>query len=146
MFLVLVIMLLVALSVLIHYEALNRISKKMPLFPKRTGANIVFGILGAMLAHFLEIVIFALGYHLLNKIGHFGALTGAYQGHFGDSLYYSFVVYTSLGFGDILPQGALRYLTGVEALTGLVLIAWTASFLYLEMQRFWKNNQDLNQK
>jgi hypothetical protein len=26
---------------------------------------------------------------------------------------------------------------GVEALTGLSMIAWTASFTYLEMQRYW---------
>ncbi|HHO59743.1 MAG TPA: two pore domain potassium channel family protein, partial [Thiotrichales bacterium] len=29
------------------------------------------------------------------------------------------------------------YLTGIESLTGLVLITWTASFLYYEMQRYW---------
>jgi hypothetical protein len=28
-------------------------------------------------------------------------------------------------------------LTGLESLTGLVLITWTASFLYYEMQRYW---------
>jgi hypothetical protein len=28
-------------------------------------------------------------------------------------------------------------LTGIESLTGLVLITWTASFLFVEMQRFW---------
>ncbi len=33
--------------------------------------------------------------------------------------------------------GDIRLLAGVEALTGLVLIAWTASFAFLQMQRFW---------
>jgi hypothetical protein len=33
----------------------------------------------------------------------------------------------------------MRHLTGVEALTGMVLITWTASFLYLEMQRNWES-------
>ena len=31
----------------------------------------------------------------------------------------------------------LRFLSGLEALAGLVLITWTASFLYYEMQRYW---------
>ncbi|MFT6897577.1 MAG: hypothetical protein ACJA13_001986, partial [Paraglaciecola sp.] len=35
------------------------------------------------------------------------------------------------------PFGDLRYLTGIESLTGLVLITWTASFLFFEMQRHW---------
>ncbi|MSQ99467.1 MAG: two pore domain potassium channel family protein, partial [Xanthomonadales bacterium] len=41
------------------------------------------------------------------------------------------------GFGDIQPFGDMRHLAGVEALTGILLITWTASFLYLEMQRNW---------
>ncbi|MGD8933935.1 MAG: two pore domain potassium channel family protein, partial [Gammaproteobacteria bacterium] len=28
-------------------------------------------------------------------------------------------------------------LVGMESLTGLLLITWTASFLYYEMQRYW---------
>jgi hypothetical protein len=30
-------------------------------------------------------------------------------------------------------------LAGVEALTGLLMISWTASFTYLEMNRYWTN-------
>jgi hypothetical protein len=29
-------------------------------------------------------------------------------------------------------------MTGTEALTGFLLITWSASFTFLEMQRFWK--------
>jgi hypothetical protein len=29
-------------------------------------------------------------------------------------------------------------MTGTEALTGFVLIAWSASFTFVEMERFWK--------
>jgi len=36
-------------------------------------------------------------------------------------------------------MGDLKYLTGLQALTGLVLITWTASFLFLEMQKYWKS-------
>ncbi len=35
-------------------------------------------------------------------------------------------------------MGNLRFLSGLEALTGLVLIAWTASFTFIEMQQLWK--------
>jgi len=51
--------------------------------------------------------------------------------------YYSAVTFTSLGFGDLTPTGHLRLLAAVEVLTGVVLIAWTASFLFLVMQRSW---------
>ena len=38
----------------------------------------------------------------------------------------------------MVPTGPLRLLGGVETLTGFVLIAWAASYLYLEMTRMWK--------
>lgn len=53
--------------------------------------------------------------------------------------YFSIETYTSLGLGDIDPLGQLRLLTGIEALTGLLMISWTASFTYLEMSRYWKD-------
>lgn len=43
-----------------------------------------------------------------------------------------------LGLGDLVPVGAVRFMTGTEALTGFVLIAWSASFTFVEMERFWK--------
>ena len=57
-------------------------------------------------------------------------------------IYFSFSTYTSLGYGDIVPVGDARILAGVEAITGLVLIAWTASFTYLEMSMHWMRRRD----
>ena len=54
-----------------------------------------------------------------------------------DYMYFSSTVYSTLGFGDIVPVGEIRALTGIEAVSGLVLITWSASFTFLEMQRHW---------
>ncbi|MFL6662236.1 MAG: potassium channel family protein, partial [Rhizobacter sp.] len=54
-------------------------------------------------------------------------------------LYFSAETYTSLGFGDITPVGPIRLLAGVEALNGLLLIGWSASFAYIAMERYWSN-------
>ena len=67
-----------------------------------------------------------------------GTLSGNFDGSLLDCVYFSFTTYTTIGFGDITPTGHLKYLTGLQALTGLVLITWTASFLFLEMQNYWK--------
>jgi hypothetical protein len=67
-----------------------------------------------------------------------GKLEGNTTDSFMDCIYFSLTSYTSLGFGDIAPTGWIRFLAGMEALTGLVLIAWTASFMFLEMQKHWK--------
>ncbi len=34
--------------------------------------------------------------------------------------------------------GPIRFIGGTMALTGLVLITWSASFTFLEMERFWR--------
>jgi hypothetical protein len=56
---------------------------------------------------------------------------------FFDCVYLSFVTYSTLGFGDIVPEGWVRFMVGTEAVTGLVQIAWTASYLYFQMGRNW---------
>jgi len=55
----------------------------------------------------------------------------------GICMYFSAETYTSLGFGDITPVGPIRLLAGIEALNGLLLIGWSASFTYIAMERFW---------
>ncbi len=50
------------------------------------------------------------------------------------------MTFTTVGYGDIVAHGHLRYLSGLEALTGFVLITWSASFLFLEMQKYWPLN------
>jgi len=66
-----------------------------------------------------------------------GAPRGGNPGTFLDAVYFSAVTYTSLGYGDLTPLGPVRTLVGVETVIGLILIGWTASFTYLEMQKFW---------
>ncbi len=53
-------------------------------------------------------------------------------------MYYSAMVYTTVGFGDQVPLGAIRMLTSAEALAGFALITWSASFTFLQMQRVWR--------
>ena len=56
---------------------------------------------------------------------------------FMDYVYFSASAYSALGLGDVVPQKATRFIASVEALNGLVLIAWSASFTYLSMEKFW---------
>lgn len=129
--------LIITTAVVIHYECLMRLNRLMHRLTLWHQFRMVFGVLGALCAHAIEVWIFALGYYLMNRSGSMGRLTGNFDGSFMDAVYFSFTTFTTLGFGDITPNGALKYLTGLEALTGLVLITWTASFLFVEMQRYW---------
>ncbi|MDQ7005582.1 MAG: potassium channel family protein [Ghiorsea sp.] len=123
---------------MIHYECLYKLTVYLPKLKVKHRLRISFGVLGTLAAHVIEIYLFATSYYFMHHAHHWGELSGNFNGSFMDTVYFSFTTYTTLGFGDIEPLGKLRYLVGIEALVGLILITWSASFLYLEMQRYWK--------
>ena len=131
---------LIVLATLVHFETLNLLDKWLPRIQFAHRFRLVIGVLGTITAHIAEIWLFGFGYWGLIKTERFGILTGnvATPATLFDCVYFSLVNYTTLGFGDILANGHLRFLAGLEALTGLVLITWSASFLFIEMRRFWR--------
>ena len=129
--------LLVAAAIVIHYEILRGLSIWLPRWSVQHRQKVVAGLLGCLTAHVMEIWMFGAAFYVLTDWAQLGSLSGSYQHTLLDCVYFSFVTYTSLGIGDIVPLGYLRFLTGLETLTGLVLITWTASFMYIEMEKFW---------
>ncbi|MEJ2760047.1 MAG: potassium channel family protein, partial [Gammaproteobacteria bacterium] len=101
--------------------------------------RLAVGLLGAILAHIIEVWLFALVSYLMIRSGDFGTILGQPEPNLLNCAYFSFVTYSTLGYGDLVPVGHLRFLAGLEALTGLVLITWTASFMYFQMSRYWSN-------
>ncbi len=128
---------IITLAVLVHYEFLYRISLAIPKMKIKHRFRIVAGVFGALIAHTIEIWLFSIAYYFMPQIQGAGYLEGNFDGSLLDCVYFSFTVFTTLGFGDIQPHGHIRHLVGLESLTGLLLITWTASFLYYEMQRYW---------
>lgn len=127
----------VAIAVIVHHEFLFYLTKFLPRLRVKHRSKLLISVFVSLIAHSLEIWVFALAYFLMHHSAGWGRLEGSYDGSLLASAYYSFTTYTTLGFGDIQPIGDIRYLTGVESLTGLVLITWTASFLFIEMQKYW---------
>ncbi|HQR99557.1 MULTISPECIES: potassium channel family protein [unclassified Polaromonas] len=127
----------VSIAVIIHYECLLRLTLLLARVKIRHRLRILLGVGGALLAHAVEVWVFAFAYYFIHHAETWGGLTGNFNGSLMDCVYFSFTTFTTLGFGDIQPTGDLRFLTGIESLTGLVLITWTASFLFVEMQKFW---------
>lgn len=128
---------LVGLTVAVHYEGLRTISAFTAhiTVPHRALSLVV--IAGVLLAHLIEICLFAVGFFLMHAQFGLGAIGGHFNGTPLDYFYFSATTYSTLGVGDLFPTGALRLVAGVEALTGFVLIGWSASFTYLTMQRSW---------
>ena len=132
--------LLIALTTLIHYEVLSGLNVRLPGLgiPVRTKLLVV--IFAAFVAHALEIALYGLALFLLVGWAGVGSLVGPGGPALGNCMYFSAETYSSLGFGDLIPTGPVRLLAGVEALNGLLLIGWSASYAYIAMQRFWTDN------
>ncbi len=135
--------LLIALTTVIHYEALRLLSARLPALriPNRTKLLVV--IFTAFVAHALEIANYGGALFVLVQYFGVGSLTGTAGFSLMNCLYFSAETYTSLGFGDLTPVGPVRLLAGVEALNGLLLIGWSASYTYLAMERFWNYGNEV---
>ena len=128
----------VMLCVGVHYEVLSNCNRLLQHLGRRHRRRIFVLILFILVAHLVEMWLFTFGYYYLIEWQHLGELAGMSTGNISDYAYYSAMVYTTVGFGDLVPLGPIRLLTGMEALTGLVMITWSASFTFLEMQRYWR--------
>ena len=128
---------LVFMTVLVHYEILRYASILLPRLTVAPRQRILLTIGAVLIAHTIEIWLYACAYLLVIDYLGVGGFGGVHAGSFHDYLYFSTTTYTTLGYGDMYPLGSLRIVAGVESLIGLLMIAWSASFTYLSMERFW---------
>lgn len=136
---------LVALTILIHYEILRLASALIPnlamVWPRGRVVLIVFA---CFVAHTCEVWMFAFAYYVFVEVLGLGGFGGIAHSSLADHVYFSAVTYTSLGFGDVYPLANVRLISGVEALVGLMMIGWSASFTYLAMEEFWPLHGPVN--
>jgi hypothetical protein len=130
--------LLLAATVLTHYELLRLASGLSSRLSAPPRARVLVVIAVVLSAHLIEIGLYAVAFAVCQTHPQLGALAGEIDGGVLDIFYFSITTYTTLGIGDVHPRGALRLIAGVESLNGLVLIGWSASFTYLTMEQYWE--------
>lgn len=128
---------LVVTTILVLYETLRLTSEHLAELPVPPRVRILGVVLMTFVGHTVAVWIYASAYWLLVLWIGDDAFEGMPVKTFQDCLYFSVVTYTSLGFGDQVPTSHTRMIAGVEALNGLLLIGWSASFTYLAMERYW---------
>jgi hypothetical protein len=77
-----------------------------------------------MAAHAVEVFVWALAY----------LIVGVVPGKAG-FVYFAFVNYTTLGYGDILPVERWRLLGPITALNGVLLIGWSTAVIFEVLRR-----------
>jgi hypothetical protein len=84
----------------------------------------------AFALHTLEIVIWAGAYLLFEPVNELAS--------FEEAVYFSFVTFTTLGYGDITLSEGWRLLSGIEALNGILLVGWTTAMIFAVVQNVWR--------
>ena len=135
-------LLLITLTTLLHYEVLRALNTHLAELEIPSRSKLLVVIFSAFMAHILEMGIYGLALYALVAFGGIGGLQGFGGFSLANALYFSAETYTSLGFGDIAPVGPIRLLAGMEALNGVVLIGWSASYVTIAMERFWKAERE----
>jgi Ion channel len=75
-------------------------------------------------AHLCEVIVWALAYALTDA-----APPGS------DVLYFVFVNYTTLGYGDVTPVARWRLLGPVTAMNGVLLFGWSTAVIFEVLRR-----------
>ena len=78
----------------------------------------------------VEIVIWAGGSMALVPVGELADLETA--------VYFSFVTFTTLGYGDITLSDGWRLLSGIQALNGILLVGWSTALMFAVVQKSWQ--------
>lgn len=128
---------MIALTTLIHFEILSTLNLRLPALSIPSRSKLLIVMFGAFTAHALEIALYGFVFYGLIHFTGAGSLSGIGSSSLENCLYFSAETFSSLGFGDLIPNGPIRLLAGTEALNGLLLIGWSASYAYLAMERFW---------
>lgn len=134
---------LIAICSLNIYEILRFTWQLLPKISWPPRLRIFMVVSGIFVGHILNIWLFGAVYYVLihSGLGKFTSVVSTKSTDLLDifgCIYISATLYTTVGAGDITPDGGLRMIVGVEALTGFMLIGWTISFAYLAMEQFWK--------
>lgn len=124
---------LVLITTSFHYEALRWLAARAR--KRRANRRSVPATLFLLvLAHIVEIGAYAVAYWVAAVPLHIGSFGGREALHSLDYFYYAAETYSSLGYGDIFPVGEMRLIASIGPLNGILLLAWSGSFLFALVQ------------
>lgn len=133
---------LVAITVIIHaigtsvwvHHLKKRFDDDLPWTSRRSVLVLVNTAIIVIALHSLEIVIWAGAYQLFVPTNELAT--------FEEAVYFSFVTFTTLGYGDITLSAGFRLLSGIEALNGIILVGWTTAMIFSVVQYIWRTSAD----
>ena len=98
----------------------RRAGKRKNTHPQVWLATVMVATVGILLlAHTAEVITWALAYLILDVVS-----------PDVDVLYFAFVNYTTLGYGDVVPAERWRLLGPIAAMNGVLLFGWSTAVIF----------------
>ena len=101
---------------------------------KRVLTALMLAALVLVFLHTLEILVWAGVYKIMVPVGELA--------NFETAVYFSFVTFTTLGYGDITLSEGYRLLSGIQALNGILLVGWSTALMFAVVQKTWEKDVD----
>jgi hypothetical protein len=83
-----------------------------------------------MAAHIAEVIVWSISYAIVDV-----APAGT------DLVYFAFVNYTTLGYGDVTPLQRWHLLGPMTAMNGVLLFGWSTAVIFAVLQKAWMTNR-----
>lgn len=113
---------LVMTPVVLAAQAMGRKRTRHPSL--RLAGIMIATVLVLMAAHTSEVMVWALAYSLVDA-----APAGT------SLVYFAFVNYTTLGYGDVVPSPDWQLLGPITAMNGVLLFGWSTAVIFEVMRR-----------
>jgi hypothetical protein len=128
-------MALASLTVVVH--AIGTMRVVLPVAPARAswegGAASTRTVLmlirvvgGLLILHVIEMAIWAATFRAAGVMPDFES-----------ALYYSLESYTTVGYGDVVPEASWRLVGPIEAAVGILMFGWSTGFIVAVLQRIY---------
>ncbi|MFV0226029.1 potassium channel family protein [Empedobacter falsenii] len=59
---------------------------------------------------------------------------------FQEALYFSFITFTTVGYGDVVIDSEWKILAGLEAINGIMMVGWSTALMFSYLQIILKKN------
>lgn len=113
----------------LHYEAIVFLDSRLRNHRGMMRRSVPLAVAIMICAHLTEIGIYAIVFAAGAGPLALGHIVGPHMG-VTEYFYFAAEAYTSFGYGDIIPTSGLRVIASITPLNGLLLLAWSGSFLY----------------
>ena len=88
-----------------------------------------------MLLHVVEVAVWAIAYLVILDVDEASTIE--------EAIYFSMVTFASLGYGDVvIAEGPWRLLSGIQAMTGLLVFGWSTALLFTVVRSLWESERN----